>query len=268
MAGMDPGAEGRVGLLLSRLEDLARSLRENGRGLALLALGSVGLERGRLDRWSDLDFFAIVEAGSKAAYLEDPAWLEDAHPLAWRFRNTVDGFKLLFADGVFAEMAVFEPEELAAIPFREGRAVWVAPGFDPELLRPRNLRTGAWKPPTIEHAVGELASCLYVGLCRFRRGERLSAWRFIQGHCLDRALELVELEEAAVEGEGALRDAYSLDRRLELRHPAFAALLPRVLLGYERSPESALVLLEWLEARHPVNPALKAEILALARSAD
>ena len=40
--------------------------------------------------------------------------VEDAAPLAWAFRNTVDGFKVLFADGIYGEFAVFEPEELSA----------------------------------------------------------------------------------------------------------------------------------------------------------
>ena len=46
--------------LLARLDALASSLREREDALALLALGSVGLETHRLDQHSDLDFFVLV----------------------------------------------------------------------------------------------------------------------------------------------------------------------------------------------------------------
>jgi hypothetical protein len=62
----------------------------------LLALGSAGLERQRLDRYSDLDFFVIVAQGYKVHYIESLDWLADGH-------------KALMTDGIFCEFAVFEP---------------------------------------------------------------------------------------------------------------------------------------------------------------
>ena len=56
----------------------------------------------RIDIYSDLDFFAIVEEGYKQAYIDSLEWLGDVHPIAYQFRNTVDGYKLLFADGIFS----------------------------------------------------------------------------------------------------------------------------------------------------------------------
>ena len=55
-----------------------------------MALGSVGAERERLDQWSDLDFFAVVRPGTKKAWVEDSSWLDRAHSVAYRFRNTPD----------------------------------------------------------------------------------------------------------------------------------------------------------------------------------
>ena len=178
--------------LESRLHAIARSLEATGHGLALLGLGSVGREIDRLDQWSDLDFFAIVVPGSKAGFLADTSWLAAPCPLDWQFRNTVDGFKLLWSDGIFGEMAVFEPQELAGIPFAPGRVVWSAAGFDVGLLEPRVTSGHLRRPDRLDYLVGELLSCLLVGLCRFRRGEKLSAWRFVQTYCLDRFLEIVD----------------------------------------------------------------------------
>src|SRR5574338_611622 len=103
--------------LLQRLDAIGGSLSESGTALALLGLGSVGAETERLDAYSDLDFFVIVKPGCKPDYLASLEWLAAVHPLAYAFLNTADGYKALFADGIFCEFAVFEPQELAGIPF-------------------------------------------------------------------------------------------------------------------------------------------------------
>ena len=82
------------------------------------------MEADRLDAYSDLDFFAIVEDGSKSRYLGNLDWLSALCPIAYHYRNTPDGHKILFHDGIFCEFAVFERPELRAIPFARGRIVW------------------------------------------------------------------------------------------------------------------------------------------------
>ena len=246
--------------LLARLDAIARSLEASGRAEALIGLGSVGLELDRLDEYSDLDFFAIVEPGWKAHYIDDLAWLEQAAPVAYTFRNTVDGYKLLFADGIFCEFAVFERAELARIPFAPGRVVWKRPEVPDNIAVPQ-AAAGAPAEKSTEHLLGEALTNLYVGLCRYRRGERLSALRFIQGYAVDRVVELA----AQVETEsGARKDPFPGERRFEARFPALTPLLPGMLAGSERTPESALAVLAFLEQHFPVNQALAARIRELA----
>src|SRR5512139_486367 len=103
--------------LLTRLDEIGQSLAQSGHALALIGLGSVGEELHRLDEYSDLDFFAIVETGYKRRYIDNLDWLSDIAPIAYHFLNSPDGYKLLFADGFFCEFAVFEPQELQHIPF-------------------------------------------------------------------------------------------------------------------------------------------------------
>jgi lincosamide nucleotidyltransferase B/F len=114
----------------SRLDEIGQSLERSGRGLALIGLGSVGAELQRLDEYSDLDFFAIVEQGHKWGFINDLGWLSEINPIAYCFKNSPDGYKLLFEDGIFCEFAVFEPAELAHIPFAAGRIVWKQPWVD------------------------------------------------------------------------------------------------------------------------------------------
>lgn len=247
--------------LEQRLQDIARVLEAHPEGLALLGLGSVGVETQRLDQWSDLDFFAIVQKGAKARWLGDTAWLAQAHPVSYIFQNTADGFKLLFKDGIFAEMAIFEPQELAAIPFSPGRVIWSRAGFDTACLTPVSTAGTLEKPASREYVLGELITCLYVGLCRYRRGETLSAWRFIQGYCLDRVLELAEL---TLDPAPVPPDAYNRDRRFESRYPSWTPVLDGLLRGYHAIPQSAVFLVEWADETFGINQAMKARILELA----
>lgn len=247
--------------LEARLDQIARTLEATGDGLGLLALGSVGPEIARLDRWSDLDFFLIVRPGTRQRYVDDASWFERVAPVSWVFRNTVDGYKVLFADGVFAEMAWFEPDQLATIPYAPGRWVWRSPELPEGLSQSSRPGSPAWLPESAEWALGELLSCLYVGLARWNRGEKLSAWRFIQGHCLDRFLEYIDLRFPS---SAPFADFYSRDRRWEARHPDLAGLLAGFLPGYEATPQAALAMLDWCEAHAEVAPGLAGAIRELA----
>lgn len=242
---------------IARLEAIAASVRERGDGLGLLALGSAA-DTARMDRWSDLDFFVIVRPGAKFRLIEDLGWLSAAAPLAYAFRNTVDGWKALFADGIFAEFAVFEPAELAGIPFAPGRLVWRHPDLDPALCVPAPRAPSS--PSTVEWIVGEALTNILIGLGRWRRGERTSGFRFIQSHAVDRVIQLADL---GLTGEAG-RDPFGAERRVEARHPDLAAALSAMMPGVERCPEAARAILGWIEARYPVNPAIRAAILDLA----
>ncbi len=245
--------------LLDRLDAIALSLEQSGHALALIGLGSVGTETNRLDAYSDLDFFAIVEAGYKQRYIDDLGWLSAVAPVAYAFRNTVDGYKLLFADEIFCEFAVFEPAELSGIPFERGRVVWKRPQVDEAIAVPA-VASGPAPQQAADFQLGEALTNLYVGLCRLRRGEVLSACRFIQGYAVDRVLELVALVE---KGNSVSRDHFANERRFEQRYPGFAEQLPDFIQGYEHSIESAQAILAFLEGHFEVNPAMSKAIRRL-----
>ena len=254
-------------LLLERIAAIGRSLAADPHALALIALGSIGRDTDRLDAWSDLDFFAIVEPGHKARYLHRLDWLAAAHPLAWHFQNTRDGHKALMADGVFCEFAVFEPAELADIPFAPGRIVWKRDDVDAAIAQPRRALPAAQLPDET-WIVGEALSCLLVGLQRWHRGEKLAAMRLVQSHALDRLVELDALRQQQRGEEAAGADPFNRERRVERRQPALAAELPQLASGYERTPEAALALIAALERRGALlHPAPTQRIRALATTA-
>ncbi len=245
--------------LLGRLDAIGRALEATSFGVALLGLGSVGTETHRLDAYSDLDFFAIVQPGYKHALLDTLDWLAAVHPIAFAFRNTGDGYKVLFADGIFCEFGVFEAAELPGIAFTAGRIVWKAPEVGDAIAIPART-TAEGQPRSRDWLVGEALTNLYVGLGRNRRGERLSASRFIQGYAVDRVVELAALLDVE---QPASRDRFAPERRFEQRFPRLVPYLPRFMQGYDRNVESAREILHFLEQHVEVNPALRQAILDL-----
>ena len=244
--------------LLARLDAIGELLKNTGDALALLGFGSVGLEMERLDDYSDLDFFAIVKTDYKQAFIDDLGWLSVIHPVVYTFKNTPNGYKLLFEDDIFCEFAVFEPHEFAAIPFAVGRVVWQDASFDASLTAPRSQPIHA--EGTLEISLGEALTNLYVGLGRFWRGEKLSAARFIQNYAVDHLIKLSNYVEAE---QPAFKDMFNDERRYEKRFPDIAAHLSKFIQGYDRSPESAHAILTFLDQHFAVNPAIKARILNL-----
>ncbi|HEX5636912.1 MAG TPA: hypothetical protein VFY78_07505, partial [Gammaproteobacteria bacterium] len=178
-------------VLTKRLADIAQSIQASGKALALLGLGSAGIENTRLDKYSDLDFFVIAKPGFKEYFLDcELSWLQHHSRGAYWYRNTIDGYKFLFKDGVFCEFAIFIPEELAPIPFAEGRVIWADPVFNLSVLTPKSLHGRYQQSTNIEWLLGEALTCLYSGMSRNNRGEKLSAMRLIQTQALDRLLDL------------------------------------------------------------------------------
>jgi hypothetical protein len=245
--------------LLQRLDDIGHSLEQSGHALALIGLGSVGLELDRMDEYSDLDFFVIVETGYKRSYLDSLEWLSDILPIAYSFLNTQDGYKVLFEDGVFCEFAVFEHGELEGVPFTPGRFVWKRAGAPDSLVQPKNIPA----PPSNrdkDWLLGEALTNLYIGLGRDRRGEKLSAMRFIQNYAVDRVLELMEYIE---EGTQVHRDPFVNERRIEQRFPHLITQLRTWTQGYERNGESALAILDFLAQHFEINQAIATTIREL-----
>lgn len=227
--------------------------------MALIGLGSVGLDVDRLDDHSDMDFFVVVDDGAKSDYLASIDWLEALCPVEFSFPNSIDGRKTLFSDGLFAEYAVFTLDELRAASFPPGRLVWSRDDAPAGLERSGRL-PGPTPYDYPEYHVNEAVTNLYVGLHREARGERLAATRLIQYHAVDRLLTYLELTTPGI----ARQDPFALERGAEKRFGPDVLPLSEIVLGYDRNREAALVILEWLEARAVVDEALAAEIRRLA----
>lgn len=251
----------RKELLLPRLDEIGKSLDRKGGALLLLGLGSVGIERDRLDDYSDLDFFVIVKLGQKKRYLDHLDWLEEVNPLAYYFKNTRDGYKILFEDGIYGEYAVFEEWELENSSYSEGQVVWKDPLYTNMGIAKSTERIPSLRKDSLDHPLNEALTNLYVGLCRYARGERLSATRFIQSYAVDSILSVLHLLEQEVD---YFPDPFGHERRLERRFPHFSGIIGDMIQGYNHVPDSALHILNYLEEVYPINQRLGDEIKRLA----
>jgi lincosamide nucleotidyltransferase B/F len=247
----------RKDLLLQRLNDIGTTLKRKDGALLLLGLGSVGIELDRLDEYSDLDFFVIVKKGFKKRFLEQLDWLEETHPLAYYFKNTSDGYKILFEDGIYGEYAVFEEWEFERISYTPFRIVWKEASYSIISSGCTNETIPSPKKDSLDHPLNEALTNLYVGICRYARGEKLSAMRFVESYAIDSIISVLHLVEQEVD---FYPDPFGNERRLEKRFPSFAERLGDMMQGYHRIPESTIAILNFLEEVFPTNPRLCREI--------
>ena len=252
-----------IALLQNRLQQIAYALEQSGQALALLGLGSTGLESSRMDTYSDLDFFAIVRPGSKQKFIQDLFWLEQCAPVVYRFQNTPDGHKVMFNDGVFCDFAVFEPQELANIPFAHGQLIWQHMDFDSTVCEPNSTWGHYHRNPNRNWHLQEALCNLYTGVCRYKRGEKLSAMKLVQQLAIDHILDLIYLDQPF---EQTMIDPYMPDRRVEAQFQGIEDLIAGFCLGYNHTLESAENILDWLQQHYTVSVELAEQIRYLIRS--
>lgn len=244
---------------LTRLDDLASVLAADSAVLAVLGLGSAGREHDRFDDHSDIDFWLVVaDESAKQRYLGQVDWLTGfGGRVAYSFVNDPNGRKALLEDGLFLEYAIFTPEELRRLAFTGARVVWQRHGIALDL----DDHPGPASPTaidTVEFHVNESLTNLFVGLHRELRGERLTAFRFIQVHAIDRVLALLRLDPAR---QWDQRDAFEATRRVEssFSDVPLSAMVP----GYGQNIAAARSTLEWLTACYDTEPAIVEAIRAL-----
>ncbi len=192
--------------------------------LGVVALGSMA-DAARRDRWSDHDFFWIVESGLQEGYRRDLSWLPDAGAVVMALRETAHGLKVLFADGHLIEFAVFDPDEIAlarvndAVILRDHADI--AARIDAVRARSGN---GAFDPL---HGVQTILGVLQVGVGRYARGERVTASRFIKGFAFEQLIPLLSAVVPPSQPEAL--DNLDPFRRFERRYPALGAEIDRLL---------------------------------------
>ncbi|TNF09581.1 MAG: hypothetical protein EP317_00585 [Bacillota bacterium] len=244
--------------ILNTINLMIQQFKTDEHILCFLGLGSLS-NQSRLDDYSDLDFFLIVEKGYKKSYLESLFWL-DVKPIAYQFKNTQDGYKVLYEDGVFLEFAVFEEEELRTAEFSPGKILYMKETFDVSLVE-KPLKQKNQTPS--DYRVNEILTNLYIGLLRDKRGEKASGHAFIQVYAMNHIYQL--LPTLYLENKEIDRDQYVPERRIEFRVKNQEHLLASMMQGYNHNRESAKAILNFIHKHYDINEALKDAILELIK---
>lgn len=211
-------------------ESLTDSCIRNPKIIGLVLVGSTA-ETERVDEWSDHDFFVITETGDQEALRRDLAWLPNSTAIAFWFRETEHGLKVVYNTGEVLEFAIFDCNELSGCMVNHHRLAY---GND----EVRNALAIA-KNRLPEVVVGDdladfrhFLSVIVIQVGRARRGELLTAGQGIRGTA---ATALLKVFTRRLPADSRL-DRLDVSRRFEFAHPEIGKLISDAL---EQDPESA-----------------------------
>ncbi len=204
---------------------LVSNLRSTPGVLGLVAVGSFA---SGADEYSDHDFFVIAHPDAAESVRRDVTWLPEHERLTLVFRETDHGVKGVYDDGHLVEFAVFAPAEIALA--RVNRYRILIDGGDLAARMETLARTSketSGSPESDAWLVGQLLTCLLVGVQRHRRGERMSGVDFVHRLALRHFLVLLARHVPAERPEAI--DDLDPFRRVEQGWPAVGMALSALL---------------------------------------
>ena len=202
---------------LSKFLDYSRSLTEaciaHPQILGLVLVGSAA-ETERVDKWSDHDFFVITPSGAQDSLRTDLNWLPNSQSIAFSFRETEHGLKVVYESGALLEFAVFDCEELRNCKVNHH---YLAYG-DEEVAQA--LESAAHNEVNEGDAENLkdfrlFLSVLIIGVGRARRGEILTAGENIRSTATHALLKVL----AQRLGKSPQLDRLDVRRRFESVYP-------------------------------------------------
>jgi hypothetical protein len=216
---------------------LIRTLEEDPAVLGLVALGTTAEPTWR-DAWSDHDFWVVTQPGRQDGLLDDLAWLPNSDAILVRARHGRRHYSVLYRSGHRAEFAVFDPEEAATGTVTVYHVLFDRADVAAVVARAREHgRPQSWSEARGVFLFDNFLILLCTAVARWRRGEQLTARRYLDHFALDSLLAL------------ALADSLDRDpdprRHIEHRHPRLAQALES--MACRPVPEKAIAMLDLAE---------------------
>lgn len=223
---------------------LTASLGRRADVLGLIALGSMASDDYQPDRWSDHDFFVVARPGAQEGLRTDLSWLPDSSRIAFSYRETEHGLKVVYDNAHLLEFAVFDPDELAMARINRYRVLLDGERIGERIRAVRDQTTAsAGHPMTDAQHFGQLLTIILVGTGRYRRGERLSGHHFVRFSALYHLIPMLVRHIPAE--RKSLLDNLDPFRRFDLVYPELGAELDAILVL--PPPQAGLGLLEFAE---------------------
>jgi hypothetical protein len=207
--------------------ELAWRLSEDLRVLGLVAVGSMAEHDYGPDRWSDHDFFVLVQSGEQESFRTNLSWLPRSEEIVFSYRETPHGVKVIYDDAHLIEFAVFDTEELSVARVNRYRVLLDRADVEGRMAGLAEDRRGVLARSEDVWLFGQFLTNLLVGAARFRRGEQLSGHQFVKSQALGYLLVL--LEKHLPSPQRSLLDDLDPSRRFERAYPALGAELHAIL---------------------------------------
>lgn len=211
----------------------------------------------------DLHFVLLVDSGFQSRFIDCLSWLTEIQHIAFKYRHVGNGYRFLFSDGIYCEFTVEELKfgesaDSVNLTTRQTEIATLRPG---DQLNAIGLDEGQDE----DWLLGEMLTNLLIGLRRFNRGDRLSAFYCIQHHALSSLLELLVQWEVSQTKQKRLAKG---DICFEQTYPNARNQVASFAMGYDKSPQSASAMLEYAEQHHNLNYFIKDQILIQIKSAN
>ncbi|MDP1720916.1 MAG: hypothetical protein Q8L08_07985 [Candidatus Nanopelagicaceae bacterium] len=219
---------------LSRFLDYSKALtnacKSHSEIIGLVLVGSTA-ETERVDAWSDHDFFVITPSGAQESLRTDLSWLPNSQSIAFSFRETEHGLKVVYDSGAVLEFAIFDCAELQSCMVNHNRLAYgddeVAQAL--EIAKSREITEN---PTDNLRDFRLFLSVLIIGVGRARRGESLTAGENIRSTAVNAFLKVLTRQ---LEQDSRL-DKFDARRRFELVHPEIGSQITDALA---KQPEEA-----------------------------
>jgi hypothetical protein len=219
---------------------LTRSLESRSGVLALVLLGTTSQPEFR-DEWSDHDFWVVTRPGYQDTLLNDLSWLPRADEFLIEARHGPHRRSILYSDGHLIEFAVFDVDEVSGASVTSYRIVFDRGGVAAAVAAVHaNTQPPAWDEDRAEFLFSNFLILLQTAAARSRRGEQLSARRYVSHFAVDALLRLALGLTKRADAPGV--DPLDPRRRIERIFPELASALSSV--EQRTVPEAAIALLD------------------------
>jgi len=220
---------------------LKNGLLKNEDFIAFLIFGSVS--KNKNDDYSDLDFLVITKPESITSYTEDLSWLDNILPIETFLREGIDNYKVLFKNGLIGDFGVTSIHHYQEYPHEKGVVIFQREGLDLESTNFQILPETC--PP--EHWLNQFLFSSYIALGRYLRGEKICAFRMVNGDALTAFLHLMKYSQLKY-------DDFQFDRHYEEISDNQSFLPSEVLLGLDQMPNLISFMLNKIIYIYNVNP--------------
>ncbi len=188
-------------------------------------------ETKRVDEWSDHDFFVITEEGEQEGLRQNLTWLPNSDSIAFSFRETEHGLKVVYNSGAVLEFAIFSCDELRSCTVNHHRLA-----YGNEIVKQALAQATKRLPPVV---VGDdladfrhFLSVLVIQVGRARRGETITAGQGIHGTATTALLKVLTRQLPA----DPRLDKLDVSRRFEFVQPEIGKEIAKALT---QEPEAA-----------------------------